>query len=118
MHNGVFLPGGTTIFSCPRSISRSEKYFARGKEFIPERWYIQKDLVIREKAMVAFNWGQWNCVGKQMALIELRVLIAHLVHGFEIEFASKDEQRRMEEECKDYVIMKCPPLHVNFKKLN
>ena len=53
-----------------------DKSFARASEFIPERWYSRPEMVDDKRAFTSFSIGRFACVGKNLALAELRFVTA------------------------------------------
>ena len=60
--------------------------------------------------------GTYNCVGRQLALMELRFLLAYTVWNYKFAYAPGETGRRMEEESVDLVILSAGKLDVIFKK--
>jgi cytochrome P450 family 628 len=60
--------------------------------------------------------GIYNCVGRQLALMELRYLLAYTVWNYEFAYAPGETGRRMDEESVDLVILKAGKLDVVFTK--
>lgn len=60
--------------------------------------------------------GPFNCVGRQLALMEVRFLLAYIIWENEISYAPGEDGRRMREESVDLVILKAGKLDVVFKK--
>jgi hypothetical protein len=102
-----FIPKGTGITITPYVIHRDTRYFSpRPDEFWPERWYTttsktlpaskekekEEELVLDRAAYIPFSYGPGNCVGKSLALLELRYVIAVLVRRFEFEFEFEAEE--------------------------
>jgi cytochrome P450 len=71
-------------------------------EFIPERWSTRSNLVLRRDAYVPFGSGAYACIGKQLALTELRLTIADLVMRFDISLAPGETGKALMEESKDW----------------
>ncbi|MCJ1353705.1 MAG: hypothetical protein MMC33_003692 [Icmadophila ericetorum] len=83
----TFVPGDVTVAVPFYSLGRSEANFVRADEFIPERWFSQPELVKDKLGYVPFSIGQYSCVGKNLALMEMRSVTALLVAKYEISFA-------------------------------
>lgn len=49
-----------------------------------------------------FGHGAYACIGKQLALMEMRLMITRLVMEFDIRFAQGEDGRRLLEESKDW----------------
>jgi cytochrome P450 len=61
--------------------------FVKPDEFIPERWFSKPELVLDKTAFIPWSLGPTSCAGKQLALMEMRSVITHLVTKFRIDFA-------------------------------
>ena len=53
-------------------------------------------------AFIPFSSGPANCVGKNLALLELRMVVAALVQKFDIKFAEGYDPRKWHEELQDF----------------
>ncbi|EAA65327.1 hypothetical protein AN0008.2 [Aspergillus nidulans FGSC A4] len=83
---GTFIPGGVKI-SAPRyTIGRLKSAFAETHEFIPEWWYSRPDLVKDRRAFAPFGVGSTSCVGKSLALAQIRLVTAALVSKYKFQF--------------------------------
>ncbi|EXJ79942.1 hypothetical protein A1O3_08228 [Capronia epimyces CBS 606.96] len=85
--NGVYIPGDVTVSVPSYTLGRSEAAFARAEEFIPERWTSKPELVKAKEAFAPFSLGPYSCIGKQLALMELRDVIAQLSTTFNVDWA-------------------------------
>ncbi|KAI9597087.1 cytochrome P450 [Syncephalis fuscata] len=84
---GQFIPGGTTIVPQTYFIHRSEKYWDKAEEFIPERWLTTPENVQAMKQnFMPFSIGVRACVGRSLAWVELRVSLAVIVRRFNLTF--------------------------------
>ena len=83
----TFVPGDVTVAVPFMSLGRSEKCFVQANEFIPERWYSKPELIKDKLGYVPFSIGQYSCVGKNLALMEMRSVTALLVAKYDIKFA-------------------------------
>ena len=73
--NGVFIPGGTKIGYCGWGLFRDKEIWGEDVHaFRPERWLDSPTEQIHnmEATMeLVFGYGRWQCLGKNIALIEL-----------------------------------------------
>ncbi|OLL21888.1 Isotrichodermin C-15 hydroxylase [Neolecta irregularis DAH-3] len=91
---GEILPGGID-FSVPTyALNLDERYFTRPNEFIPERWIIkegfEKDWEYGRLAYQPFSIGPRACLGRTMAYMEMRLVIAQWIWTFDAEIVDKD----------------------------
>jgi|SRR5690242_17277547 len=79
-------------------IFTDSRAFVQPNDFVPERWTSQPDLILRRDAFVPFSYGTYNCAGKPLAMMQLRMVIAMVVKKYELSFAPSKE-----EECERYI---------------
>ncbi|SPO07713.1 related to pisatin demethylase cytochrome P450 [Cephalotrichum gorgonifer] len=80
--DGTFIPGGTTIFLPPYTMQRDELNYERPEEFIPERWYSQPELIKNKEAFITWNIGMNGCIGRGLAISEMKNMLTHIVANF------------------------------------
>ncbi|EFQ28426.1 cytochrome P450 [Colletotrichum graminicola M1.001] len=82
---GEFIPEGTTIDIWQWAMYHNPDHWARVEEFIPERWLDDPRFVNdARKAFQPFSIGARNCIGKNLANSEVRLVLARLIWNFEI----------------------------------
>ncbi|KAF8517242.1 cytochrome P450 [Trichophaea hybrida] len=75
----VYIPGDVVVNVPGHTIQRDERYYEKALEFIPERWTEEKAEMIKDKrAYAPFSLGTYGCVGKGLAMMELRMAIADM----------------------------------------
>ncbi|TVY14779.1 Cytochrome P450 monooxygenase aclL [Lachnellula arida] len=83
---GEYVPPNTTVAIYQWAMYRSPKYFSRPEHFIPEHWTEDQKFQNDKRAVVMpFSNGPRNCVGRNLAYVEMRLLLARLLFGFDIE---------------------------------
>ncbi|KAH7077315.1 cytochrome P450 monooxygenase-like protein [Paraphoma chrysanthemicola] len=87
----TFIPGNTTVVSPTYVVSRSSDAYELADKFLPERWTSRPGLVKDKSAYAPFSLGVYSCIGKQLALMELRIVLFMLVTEFDICFAPGDD---------------------------
>ncbi|KAH8649184.1 cytochrome P450 monooxygenase [Xylariales sp. PMI_506] len=90
---GKFLPGGTLVGMPQWPLYHDSRNFARPDDFIPDRW-LDDSLFPNDKrdAFHPFSIGPRDCIGQNLALVEMRSILARIVWNFDlrIDSASKD----------------------------
>lgn len=83
--NGMYVPGGTRIGYGGFSILRNKKIWGEDADvFRPERWLEGEGIKDLEQAWeVIFNAGRYQCLGKNVALMELNKVFVELLRHFE-----------------------------------
>ena len=68
-----------------------ERSFVRPNEFLPERWLDQPELIKDPSVYIPFfGSGTFSCVGKALALLQMRQVLASIVSEYTFELASKE----------------------------
>lgn len=86
---GVRLPARTGIVLLHRRIATDGGHFARPLDFDPDRWLERRELSAHNpKAFMPFGGGPRFCPGRNLALLEIRVVLSMLVRNFDVELAN------------------------------
>ncbi|KAI0022806.1 cytochrome P450 ClCP1 [Xylariomycetidae sp. FL0641] len=107
---GQHIPADTKLTGMHFVMGRSERNFKDTETFVPERW-LQWNEYDDYDASVPFSLGPRNCIGKNLALVELKILLARTIYNFDI--ASPVGKNGMDWEWKDhkiYMLWKCDPM--------
>ncbi|OTA64804.1 cytochrome P450 [Hypoxylon sp. EC38] len=90
---GCFIPGGTAVGFTSFAAYREESYFRDANEFIPERWLGTDPRYDNDNCSVVqhFGYGPMNCLGMNLARLELRMILARLIWKFDIELIPSSE---------------------------
>ncbi|KAF9269322.1 high nitrogen upregulated cytochrome P450 monooxygenase 2 [Marasmius fiardii PR-910] len=106
----VYLPEDTPVNIPAYVLHRDPRYFSPDPErFWPDRWISDdKNVETNRDAFIPFSVGPMNCVGKQLALLELRCVIATLVQRFDMDFDKKTgwTEEDWEKDLEDYLVFK------------
>lgn len=117
-----FISESTAVNVTPYVLHRDPDYFYPSPDsFIPERW-IRKSAFystnVREKvkhnpaAFIPFSAGHANCAGKNLALAEMRVVLAMLMQKFDFRFADGYDPKNWEKDMVDLFVLKLGKLPV------
>ncbi|PHH92958.1 hypothetical protein CDD83_3116 [Cordyceps sp. RAO-2017] len=83
----TLIPGGVTVFSSQYVLGRSGASYVKPDEFVPERWYSRPELIKDQAGYAPFSIGSYSCLGRSLALMEMRLLVAECVWRFDVSFA-------------------------------
>ena len=94
---GRYFPTeGFLVWANPQAVHRDPEYWPRPDEFWPERW-----LTIRNDprhpikgAWRPFEYGPRNCIGQELAVIEMKIVMVMTARRFAIEPAYEELDRR------------------------
>ncbi|PKS11176.1 hypothetical protein jhhlp_002937 [Lomentospora prolificans] len=86
--NGLYIPDGTKIGYCAWGLFRNKEIWGEDAAvFRPERWLEAAPEKIREREAtleLVFSYGRWQCLGKNVALIELNKVYVELLRRFDL----------------------------------
>jgi len=111
---GYEIKKGQTITISHIAMGRNAKYYDNPMEFRPERWTREFERSLPRGAYVPFAGGPRVCLGKQFAMMEMRMILATLLQrvepnlseGFEPDFVTElsmhPGERGMQAEVKLY----------------
>lgn len=99
--DGLVLPEGTGCGTPPYTIHRRPDYYREPLSYLPDRWIegavcktvddawtvTKDDVEIARKAFCPFSIGPRGCIGKSMALMEMRITLARIMYLFDFELA-------------------------------
>ncbi|CAO1603760.1 hypothetical protein XANCAGTX0491_007338 [Xanthoria calcicola] len=97
--NGHLYPtNGLLIWSNHFAIHRNPESWKRPDEFLPQRWLAEKDNEFynaddRKGAWRAFEHGPRNCIGQELAILELKLVLAITLRRFNVDSAYDEYDR-------------------------
>ncbi|KAK1974764.1 cytochrome P450 [Colletotrichum cereale] len=87
---GEWIPEGTVVGIHYLSINTQEQYFNKPLEFHPQRWLQDSEFKNDNLDMAKpFLMGPMNCIGKDLAMHEIRLLLASVLLHFDIELCDE-----------------------------
>ncbi|KAK4222043.1 Tryprostatin B 6-hydroxylase [Podospora fimiseda] len=84
---GTYIPGDVIVYVPSYTVFRDSRNFEHPTEFIPERWTSKPELVKNKSVFIPFNTGPYACVGKRLAMLEIRRLVAEILWRYDIKVA-------------------------------
>lgn len=110
----TFIPGNTIVQIPMHTQSRDPRNFVQPNSFIPERWTTKSELVLNPGNSIPFSVGPYGCVGKQLALTELRYVISQIVNRYDVRFADGQTAKQFALDKKDNFTLACGKLELVF----
>ncbi|KAG0209892.1 hypothetical protein BGX33_005271 [Mortierella sp. NVP41] len=88
---GHFFPKGTILLAQLPQLHWSDEYFPQANKFIPERWIPGESPFppVQDFTFYPFSAGTRNCVGKNYAMMEMRLILAALVVHYDIGYVPR-----------------------------
>jgi cytochrome P450 len=92
---GFEIRSGQKILTQYRHGALSEKYFSEAREFKPDRWLKESRCPVHNTdAFTPFGAGPRYCPGRNLAILEIRSVIAMLFKNFNVELITPYEDVR------------------------
>ncbi|KAJ5648686.1 cytochrome P450 [Penicillium lividum] len=114
---GEYVPGNTVLGIWPWPMFHHPKHFAEPEIFAPERWLGDQKFEHDERmALQPFSVGARDCIGKNLAYAEMRLILAKMVWNFEMELDPRSE-KWLERNVMSFLWDK-PPLHIRLTPRN
>ncbi|GJE86759.1 cytochrome P450 [Phanerochaete sordida] len=114
-----YIPVGTQVRVHPYTIQRDPRNFSHPSLFWPDRWLIASGLlshpekiVHNSEALIPFSTGSRNCVGKNLALLEMKMVTCHILQRLEFRFADAWDPRQWSEDLEDVFVSRMGQLPV------
>ena len=120
-----YLPVGTVIYPSFYAIHRDPRNFSPNPDtFWPDRWLIAAGLqpydapadgapfVHDAQAFLPFSFGPANCVGKALAMAEMRTVLARLLQRVQLRPAEGWDPAAYEGAMQEWLVITKPPLPV------
>ncbi|EXJ87227.1 hypothetical protein A1O3_04186 [Capronia epimyces CBS 606.96] len=112
--DGQWVAGGTHVSVLQLAANTSAANFSHPLEFIPERWMDDPRFVGDDRAaMQPFSTGPRNCIGKNLAFLEMRLVLARLLWEFNLELVPGPKKKW--DDARVFLIWEKNPLYVRLK---
>ncbi|KAL2816694.1 cytochrome P450 [Aspergillus granulosus] len=113
---GNWVPGGTVVSISQLAANHSPTNFTDPEQFIPERHLGDPRFANDSKvAMQPFSFGPRNCIGRNLAYTEMRLILARMVFNFDMEI-DQPEHDWLDQDC--FVLWEKPALPVRLLPRN
>jgi len=113
---GYFVPPFTQASITPWAITHSKDNFKDPDKYLPERWLdegINREFASDKRAASQpFSVGPRNCIGKNLAWAEMRLILAKLLWNFDVGVAPESDNWIQQ---KTYILWQKPPLVLKLK---
>ena len=94
---GIEMPKGTLVMCLMRAGSTDERRFPDARAFDPARWLSGASAGSPKRVSMPFGAGPRLCPGRYLAMLEMRMVTAMLLRGFDIEQVSTPDAREAQE---------------------
>jgi len=112
---GEYIPGDICISIPIYGIHRDPRYWEKPLEFIPERWTEEMPDLCKDKgAFMPYTTGIYQCAGKPLATLEMRMIVSRIALTFDLEFAEGKVPEHYEDGLQDLFTLRLPSFFVKF----
>lgn len=121
-----FIPEGNQIRVHTYSVHRDSRYFSHPDTFWPERWLIAdgrapapadvENFAHNTEAYIPFSGGPAGCVGKPLALLEMRLVLSHVLQNVNLRFAEGWDASKWEKNVEDLHLIALGELFVTLER--
>jgi cytochrome P450 len=107
---GRYIPEQTYVATPQWALYRREEYFTEPTSFHPERFLGDPRFANdRRDGIQPFSVGPRNCLGRQLAFAEMRLILALIIFNFDMKL---DPHSREWIQQKNFILWQVPPLKV------
>ncbi|KAF3032118.1 hypothetical protein E8E12_000589 [Didymella heteroderae] len=114
--SGHYIPGGTSVYVSQHAANHSSRNFAEPDAFKPERWLEDRPKAFGEdkrEVVQPFSFGPRNCLGKNLAYAEMRLILAKIVWHFDLELVKPGNEWMRDQRV--FALWEKPALEVRLK---
>ncbi|KAL7811419.1 cytochrome P450 [Trichoderma gracile] len=111
MIDDIFIPGGTVVAVPTFTVQRDPRFWPDPNAFKPERW---DGLSTENSPWLPFTRGQWACPGRNLALMEMRMVLSCIALQYNMSLAYSEAAKRFDSDVMDTFTLTLPPLHIVF----
>lgn len=86
--DGKEIPAGTQVVVSSLAVHRNKDVFEDPDSFKPERWFDNKEL--QKGEYFPFLFGKRQCIGKEFALMEMRIVVTKIAKKFRLELVNTE----------------------------
>lgn len=91
-----FPTDGFLVWANPHTIQRDPAYWPQSDDFILDRWLVPSDdpLHPMKGTWRPFEYGPRNCIGQELAMIEMKIILVMTTRRFDVRLAYEEVDAR------------------------
>ncbi|KAG9683867.1 cytochrome P450, partial [Aureobasidium melanogenum] len=96
--DGYYIPGHTIVSCQPFTLHKDPDVFPSPEKFNPQRWLEEKGELERNRMFFAFSQGARGCIGKHLALAEMKILLREVYGGYKTLLGKEEADMRFDDQ--------------------
>lgn len=95
-HGRLFPTDGFIVWAISHPLHRDPTYWPQPEKFLPDRWLVAPGdpLYPVKGAWRPFEFGPRNCIGQELAMMEMKIVLVMVLQEFNIEIAYEELDRK------------------------
>lgn len=93
--DGHIIPTGTNCILFTQAVNKNPNYWPDPESFQPERFNSENSVGRHPYAYLPFSAGPRNCIGQKFAMMEEKVILAHLLQQYTVKSCDKTDDLRL-----------------------
>ncbi|KAI1200960.1 putative cytochrome P450 oxidoreductase [Nemania serpens] len=108
------IPGNVIVQVPSYTVFRDPRAFEHPLDFIPERWTTRPELIKDKSVFIPFNLGPYGCVGKRLAMMEMRRLVGEILSQYDFTTSPEHSKEAFLDGKEDTFTLVPAPLMLSF----
>ncbi|KAH0346254.1 cytochrome P450, partial [Aureobasidium melanogenum] len=96
--DGYYIPGHVIVSCQPFTLHKDPKVFPLPEKFDPQRWLEEKGELERNRMFFAFSQGARGCIGKHLALAEMKILLREVYGEYKTVLGKEKADMRFDDQ--------------------
>ncbi|KAG2170506.1 hypothetical protein VTO58DRAFT_107481 [Aureobasidium pullulans] len=96
--DGYYIPGHVIVSCQPWTLHKDPTVFPSPEQFNPQRWLEEKGELERNRMFFAFSQGARGCIGKHLALAEMKILLREVYGTYQTKLGKEKADMRLDDQ--------------------
>ncbi|KAH0015116.1 cytochrome P450, partial [Aureobasidium melanogenum] len=96
--DGYYIPGHVIVSCQPFTLHKDPVVFPSPEKFDPQRWLEGKGELERNRMFFAFSQGARGCIGKHLALAEMKILLREVYEEYKTVLGKEKADMRFDDQ--------------------
>ncbi|KAG9962217.1 cytochrome P450, partial [Aureobasidium melanogenum] len=96
--DGYYIPGHVIVSCQPFTLHKDPEVFPLPEKFDPQRWLEEKGELERNRMFFAFSQGARGCIGKHLALAEMKILLREVYGEYKTVLGKEKADMRFDDQ--------------------